>query len=265
MKVLGLMFVAGLLLAPVMVTAQSSEKFDPTEVFDSNPGEMGQVFSPEIPVSNNGPLVNCPGCGADGQELPFVIDGAGTGGLTCNGPKFTFESGVPATWSSEVWTGAVYWSTTDDLTACDNGGNQTLGSGEAACADSDQTNIVGDPYDTELFSTSFDLPGTYTAAFLRFAANYNDISPGGNDQFEVWVWNAGVGFLVLQWDEDHNEVVTLDLTPYLGMPDVEVSIRYHGDGWDWWAQVDDISLNCPDLFYDGFESGDTLRWSTTVP
>ena len=49
------------------------------------------------------------------------------------------------------------------------------------------------------------------------------------------------------------------------MPDVEVSIRYHGDGWDWWAQVDDISLNCPDLFYDGFESGDTLRWSTTVP
>jgi hypothetical protein len=224
--------VVGLLLAPALVTAQAIEQFDPNEVG----------------VSNLAPLTS------------FISDGADAS-LACNGPKVAFESGIPAPWPVMVWTGPVYWSTTDDLMACDNGGNQTLGSGEAACADSDETNIVGDPYDTELFSASFDLTG-YTDASLRFAVAYNDI--GTADKFEVWVWDGGIGALALQWDEDHNEMVTLDLSSYLGLSDVEVSFRYHGNGWNWWVQVDDVSLSCTGIFADGFESGDTTAWSSAI-
>ena len=200
-----------------------------------------------------------------GQGFPFILEGTvqSSDNLVCNSPAVAFESGIPAPWPVQVWTGPVYWSTTDDLAACDNGGNQTLGSGEAACADSDNTNLVGDPYDTELFSASFDLTGGYTEATLRFAAAYNDI--GTADLFEVWVWYGGIGTLALQWDEDHNEIVTLDLSSYLGQPDVQVSFRYYGDGWDFWVQVDDVSLSCTDIFYDGFESGDTTAWMVTVP
>jgi hypothetical protein len=89
--------------------------------------------------------------------------------LTCNGSPVAFESGIPSDGTVIVSTGTVYWSTTDDLTACNNGGNQTLGSGYAACADSDQTNQAGDPYDTELWSNSFEIP-SYTTASLNFAA-----------------------------------------------------------------------------------------------
>ena len=96
--------------------------------------------------------------------------------LVCNAPAVAFENGIPTDWTVVVNTGPVYWSTTDDLAACDNGGNQTLGSGEAACADSDQTNIGGDPYDTELWTNSFDLSG-YNAVSLEFAGTTTTSPP----------------------------------------------------------------------------------------
>jgi hypothetical protein len=162
--------------------------------------------------------------------------------ISCNGPAATFDEGLPANFSTVVYTGTVYWSTTDDLAACDNGGNNTQGSGEAACADSDNTNQAGDPYDTELWSNSFDLTG-YSSASLDFAAFYNDNGALG-DSFEVWVWDGGSWNMELSWDEDHDELASVDLTAYAGLADVAVGFRYQGDGWDWFAQVDDVSLSC---------------------
>ena len=103
-----------------------------------------------------------------------------------------------------VNTGPVYWSTTDDLAACDNGGNQTLGSGEAACADSDQTNVAGDPYDTELWSNTFDLSG-YNAVTLQFAGELQRHRPRRRGH----VRGVGVGRQQL----DHGSVMGRGLQP----------------------------------------------------
>jgi len=179
--------------------------------------------------------------------------------LTCNGSPVAFESGIPSDWTVIGNTGSVYWSTTDDLTACDNGGNLTLGSGEAACADSDTTNIGGPPFDTELWSNSFEIP-SFTTASLNFAAAYDDF--GTADKFEVWIWDGSSWNMELQWDEDHlPENVSLDISAYAGLPDVGASFRYHGDGWDWYAQVDDVLLTCvtspPDIYVDPLFIGST--------
>jgi hypothetical protein len=167
----------------------------------------------------------------------------GADSLVCNGAPVTFESGIPGSFTTLVTTGPVYWSTTDDLAACDNGGNQTLGSGEAACADSDETNAGGVPYDTEMWTNPIDLTGLATAQ-LEFLAAYNDI--GTADLFDVDVsTNAGSTWsTILSWNEDHDEAVTLDLSAYVGNPAVLIRFHYYGTGWDWWVQVDDVGLQC---------------------
>ena len=198
------------------------------------------TYTGNLCVTSNDPDPG-PGNGTDLVIVPveMVVTVPEPDPLVCNAPAVAFENGIPTDWTVVVNTGPVYWSTTDDLAACDNGGNLTPGSGEAACADSDQTNPGGDPYDTELWSNSFDLSG-YTTVSLQFAADYNDITPGGGDMFEVWVWDGSSWTMEASWDADFNAIVTLDLSAYGGLSDVGVSFRYHGDGWDWWAQVDDV-------------------------
>jgi hypothetical protein len=65
----------------------------------------------------------------------------------------------------------------------------------------------------------------------------------------------------INWNEDHltGEQVSIDLAAYLGEADVMARFRYAGNGWDWWAQVDDLALNCvidPELDYGVELSGD---------
>ena len=47
-----------------------------------------------------------------------------------------FESGLPASWSVDTPFGTVYWSTNGRPGSMRQRRKQTLGSGEAACADS---------------------------------------------------------------------------------------------------------------------------------
>jgi hypothetical protein len=169
--------------------------------------------------------------------------------LVCNGETVEFESGIPSTFTTAA-NGPVYWSTTDDLAACDNGGNQTAGFGKAACADADENNSAGDPYDAEMWTNAIDLTGPYANAFLHFDAAYNDISANaGVDLFEVDVSTDGgaTWTTLLSWNEDHynpSEAVTLDLTAYLGEPSVIIRFRYYELGWNWWVQVDQLELTC---------------------
>jgi cysteine-rich repeat protein len=167
---------------------------------------------------------------------PIVTD------IVCNGEVVDFEGGIPSSWSTS-FINNVYWTDTDDLDGCSKG-NMTPGTGVAACADSDATNGAGDPYDAVLTSNPFDLTGAESAT-LGFAASYNDI--GTADLFEVDVWDGAAWNNELSWNEDHwdpGEIVVLDLSAYGGIPDVMVRYSYSGDGWDWWAEVDDVSLTC---------------------
>ncbi|HSF80859.1 MAG TPA: S8 family serine peptidase, partial [Anaerolineales bacterium] len=163
--------------------------------------------------------------------------------MVCNGATVDFEDGIPADWTVvNNSPGGIVWTTTADP-ACEIP-NRTNGTGEAACADSDAAGSGAPPYDTELVSNPFDL-SAYGAAVLDVKAYYNDITTNGNDRFEVDVWD-GVGWTnELSWDEDHlPEDFALNLSAYAGLPVVQVRFRYFGNGFDWYAQVDDIALTC---------------------
>jgi hypothetical protein len=85
----------------------------------------------------------------------------------------------------------------------------------------------------------------YSSAAMNVKAYYLDIGTAANDRFEVDVWDGSSWTNELSWDEDHDpEDINLDLSTYTGLPTVQVRFRYFGDGWDWYAQVDDIALTC---------------------
>jgi hypothetical protein len=163
--------------------------------------------------------------------------------MICNGSMVDFEDGIPADWTIVSNSpGGIVWTTTADP-ACDQP-NLTNGSGEAACADSDAGGSGAPPYDTELVSNPFDL-SVWGAAVLDVKAYYRDIATGSNDRLEADVWDGVSWSNELSWDESHQpEDFTLNLSAYAGLPVVQVRFRYSGDGWDWYAQVDDIALTC---------------------
>lgn len=164
--------------------------------------------------------------------------------MVCNGAIVEFEDGIPADWDVVDNTGGtgLVWVTTADP-ECEIP-NRTNGSGEAACADSDATGFPAVPFDTELHSNPFDL-SAYGAAALDVKGYYRDITTGSNDRFEVDVWDGTSWTTELSWDEDHEpEDFTVNLSAYAGLPTVQVRFRYFGNGFDWYAQVDDVNLTC---------------------
>jgi hypothetical protein len=180
-------------------------------------------------------------CGAGTSATFSFTTQAAT--MICNGSAVDFEDGIPADWTVvNNSPGGIVWTTTADP-ACGQG-NLTNGSGEAACADSDAAGYGAPPYDTELVSNPFDLTA-WGAAVLDVKAYYRDISIGLNDRFEVDVWDGSAWTNELTWDENHMpEDFTLNLSAYAGLPVVQVRFRYFGDGYDWYAQVDDVALTC---------------------
>jgi hypothetical protein len=180
-------------------------------------------------------------CGAGTSATFSLTTQAAT--MVCNGATVDFEDGIPADWTVvNNSPGGIVWTTTADP-ACEIP-NRTNGSGEAACADSDAAGYPAIPYDTELVSNPFDL-SAWGAAVLDVKAYYNDISTGANDRFEVDLWDGAAWVNELSWDEDHMpEDFALNLSAYAGLPTVQVRFRYLGDGYDWYAQADDIDLTC---------------------
>jgi uncharacterized repeat protein (TIGR01451 family) len=163
--------------------------------------------------------------------------------LVCNGAPVAFESGIPFDWTVVDNTGGpgIDWTTTASP-AC-GPANLTNGSGEAACADRDIGGSATQPYDTELISNPFDLTG-FNTINLSAAGYFRNLAAGG-DLFRVDVWNGSVWTNVLTWDENHQPGdISLNLSAYAGLSDVQVRFRYSGTTWDWYAQVDDVALNC---------------------
>jgi subtilisin-like proprotein convertase family protein len=180
---------------------------------------------------------------------------AGPEPLTCNGTPVAFELGIPTDWTVVDNTGGtgIVWTTTADTDNCGIA-NLTNGSGEAACADSDIAGTPAVPYDTELVSNPFDLTG-FTVATLDVAAYYSDLG-AGNDLFEVDIWDGGAWDNLLTWDEDHLPGdISLDLSAYAGLTGLQIRFVYSGNGYDWYAEVDDVTLTCsaggePDIAVD---------------
>ena len=164
--------------------------------------------------------------------------------MICNGAVVEFEDGIPADWEVVDNSGGtgIVWATTADASC--GVGNLTNGTGEAACADSDAAGTPAIPFDTELVSNPFDLSGFGTAS-LDVKANYRDVITGSNDRFEVDVWDGSTWTNELSWDEDHEpEDFSVNLSAYVGQPGIQVRFHYFGDGFDWYAQVDDVNLTC---------------------
>jgi hypothetical protein len=55
------------------------------------------------------------------------------------------------------------------------------------------------------------------------------------------------------------------LTPYVGSPTLLARFRYYGNSWDWYAQVDDVTLNCTpsNIFVDDDYDNSTQGWGVT--
>jgi hypothetical protein len=217
--------------------------------FDSS-GMVPGVYTANLCVDSNDTATGV-------VQVPVALTVEPASLLVCNGAMIQFEDGIPDGWQvvdNTAGTGIV-WTTTADP-ACGIP-NHTNGSGEAACADSEAAGFPAVPYDTELVSNAIDLSG-WGATVLDVKAYYRDYTTNGNDRFEVDAWDGSTWTNELGWDEDHEpEDFSLDLSAYAGLAGVRVRFRYSGNGFDYYAQVDDLALRCarrvylPSIFRSG--------------
>ncbi|MEW5986508.1 MAG: hypothetical protein AB1791_07745 [Chloroflexota bacterium] len=202
-------------------------------------------------------------------QVPVTLTVEEVGGeepLVCNDAAVTFDAGIPADWTvidnegnGVVWTGT---GLTGYPTDCGET-NYTGGAGGAACASSDVAGVL--EYDTELLSPAFDLTG-YNDVSLDYLANYQNFS--ATELFDVDISADGGSSWtnLLSWNTDHGAfrstpgvAVSLDLSAYGGMSGLILRWHYYNPGsgdWDWYAEIDDVSLTCnvgggdPDIAVD---------------
>lgn len=161
--------------------------------------------------------------------------------LRC-GATTDFESGIPGDWTvtdDSPGGDGITWVTTAD-SEC-GFGNDTGASGTAACADSDFPGSSDSPaYDTALTTPPIDLSGVASAALdvSTYFRYYQD------SQLNIEVWNGSGWDVAWTVDSDSQNDVNVDLDAYTGADDARVRFRYVGDGWDYYAQVDDVALSC---------------------
>lgn len=173
--------------------------------------------------------------------------------LACNAGTVEFDDGIADSWTvvDNEGTGVI-WTNIEDS---EIGGNYTGGTGDAASVNSDATPFTD--YDTELVSNPFSLQNQASAS-LDYLANFRNYVEGA-DTLDVDITTDGGNSWtnLLSWSEDHGgfrsapgEAVSIDLGAYLGEPDVQVRWHYYnpntGGDWDWYAQVDNVSLTAPD-------------------
>jgi len=178
-------------------------------------------------------------------EFEGAIQVAAGENLFCNGPVVQFEDGIPMTWTNLDNGGPFAWVTTADASVT---ANETGGAGEAATADADAFGSSGVSYDAELWTNRFSL-ATASAATLNYRYRYNNLDSG--DFFDIDIstdggstWTNLVNYTADNPGGTSGDAGVLDLSAYAGEADVWLRFRYSGDGWDWYAQVDELQLTC---------------------
>jgi hypothetical protein len=175
--------------------------------------------------------------------------------MACNSPPVTFDEGIPDDWSVMDRAGnGVVWT---NVAGSGEAANYTGGTGDAASVSSDKAGEM--EFDTDLVTPVFTLAG-YSSASLQFAVNYQN-----NSQRDRLDLDLGTGIswaTLLSWNEDHGtfrntpgELKTVDLSAYAGMAGLALRWHYYQpttNDWDWYAQVDSVSLRCwvTELFGD---------------
>jgi len=179
-------------------------------------------------------------CGSGTVSDSFSFTTA-TSSLVCGGTE-SFESGIPDDWTvtnDSASGNGIVWVTTADVECGIE--NNTTGSGEAACADSDYPGSGNSPaYDTSLLTPPLDLSG-YTSASLDVRTYFQYWN---TSQMNIEVWDGADWNVVWTVDTTGSNDVNVDLDAYAGSSNAQVRFRYLGDGWDYRAQVDDVTLNC---------------------
>ncbi len=149
---------------------------------------------------------------------------------------------------------AVGWDYNYNLIdGSDPRGNVSTGDGGAAHIDTDiRPSGESGVYDVILTSPVFSVP---SGAMLEFVGHYralNDdsfsvlLSSDGFTTFDTLATytedlNTGIPPFPYTIDDALGEFVSLDLSSY-DAQDVQVGFRYAGDGWNWWAQVDNVTV-----------------------
>jgi hypothetical protein len=222
-----------------------------TVTFDSTGLAVGSYYA-NLCVTSDDPDPG-PGNGTDLVVVPVTLTVTTAPAMMCNGPVEGFESGVPpAGWTVvNSVPGGPTWT---DIPACGQAGNYTGGAGNAACMS--PGSLFQQPYDAELRSPMFSLMG-YSAANITYLANYQNWS--GIDRLDLDIsTDGGASWTNLRsWNTDHGtfqgtpgEAVWEDLAPYTGMTGLMLRWRYYwpdDQGLGWYAQIDDVRLNCTEI------------------
>ncbi len=148
-----------------------------------------------------------------------------------------------------VFPPAGWTITTSTATDCDwiqgePSDNSTGGSGYFADADSDDCGS-GTTMDTELWSPQLDLSSSLLP-ILEFAYDYYHL--GASSAAVDISTNGGITWTTI-WSRDADDrgpaTASIDLTPYAGSADTYIRFHYVSPGWNWWWQIDDVTIAEP--------------------
>ena len=208
-----------------------------SEIFANN-GGGSNFFVDNVYLSDNQL-----GAGTPSVCLAFVDE------VACNEGIVGFKGGIPGSWQvvDNTGTGMVWM----DIAGSGESGNYTGGSDDAATASSDRFGLAD--FDTGLRSNVFSLANA-SSATLDYVTNYQNFAAFDFLDVDISTDGGSSWTNLLSWNEDHGgfrstpgEPVSIDLGAYVGMNNVQLRWRYYDPttfDWDWYAQVDDVSLTC---------------------
>jgi len=170
-------------------------------------------------------------------NIEFITDdhhlGTGTSLLSED-----FEAWPPVGWTIDAEPGScTTWLSTEETGYTNNTG----GSGFAADANSD---YCWDAMDTWMISPEMDFTG-FSSLTLSFKSDFNDYG-GSDDGFVDISTDGGANwtnvFHYEKADFRGPRTEAMDLSSYAGESSVLIRFHYTAPDWDWWWQVDEVSV-----------------------
>ncbi len=189
----------------------------------------------------------------------------------------SFAGGLPGAWT--VVDGGTGTGPAATWTTANPGARMEPMAEPFAIVDSDQLGI-GELMDEQLISPVVSAVG-FSHVELQLSHDFNWYELGFEEVGDVQVRSAATGGawapVVSFAGADQSGTLRLEVSAQAaGASNVQVRFHYHDARFEWWWAVDDVFLlghNGPRcdpfdpesfLFADGFETGDTSRWSQVV-